>query len=96
MDAPKQEEVRRVARMLRGEAERSIAQKERFGWKSEAEVTLTIKGKWGHRTYAKLFGTSGPLGRIVADAREPGKIIVMFPAEKLLEAAINLEGMIEP
>ena len=45
-----------------------------------AVVSLVMKGAWGARTTARLWGRAGgPAGRIVAD-HSPGRIVVQFRA----------------
>jgi hypothetical protein len=56
--------------------------------KPDAVLTLTIPGRWGTRTHARLFGRLGPEGVIVADAlpRNPRapRLIAQFKADAVL------------
>ncbi len=55
----------------------------------DADVFLTIRGKWGRRTHARLFGRNGgPQGRIVGDQipSAPPRCIAVFKADAIMVA----------
>lgn len=60
----------------------------------DASVVYRLRGKWGRATHKRLFGRSGPLGKIVGE-EAAGTCICMFKAAEVksaVQAAMQREA----